>query len=121
MFDFLKNGGPVMYLLVLTSIIGVTFIIERGLALRWRGIIPRELEDASENLKSAADAETRGWKISAEKTIWYNDALKKNGMTIYPPSPQLKADLKKIGDTMIAEWLKKAGAEGKSILDAYAK
>ena len=50
-----------------------------------------------------------------------NDALKKNGMTIYPPSPQLKADLKKIGDTMIADWVKKAGPEGKAILDAYAK
>ena len=72
-------------------------------------------------LKAAADAETRGWKISAEKTIWYNDALKKNGMTIYPPSPQLKADLKKIGDTMVADWVKKAGPEGKAILDAYAK
>ena len=72
-------------------------------------------------LKAAADAETRGWKISAEKTIWYNDALKKNGMTIYPPSAQLKADLKKIGDIMVADWLKKAGPEGKAILDAYHK
>ena len=72
-------------------------------------------------VKAAAEAETRGWKISAEKTIWYNDALKKNGMTIYPPSAQLKADLKKIGDTMVADWAKKAGAEGKAILDAYAK
>ena len=72
-------------------------------------------------LKAAADAEVRGWKVSAEKTIWYNDALKKNGMTIYPPSPQLKADLKKIGDTMVADWVKKAGPEGKAILDAYAK
>ena len=72
-------------------------------------------------LKAAADAEVRGWKISAEKTLWYNDALKKNGMTIYPPSAQLKSDLKKVGDTMIADWLKKAGPEGKAILDAYAK
>ena len=42
-------------------------------------------------------------------------------MTIYPPSAQLRADLKKIGDSMVADWAKKAGAEGKAILDAYAK
>jgi len=72
-------------------------------------------------VKYAAEAETRGWKISEEKTAWYNDALKKNGMNIYPPSAQLKADLKKVGDTMIADWVKKAGPEGKAILDAYAK
>ena len=72
-------------------------------------------------LNAAADAEARGWKISAEKTIWYNDALRKNGMTIYPPSAQLKSDFKKIGDTMAADWVKKAGPEGKAILDAYAK
>ncbi len=29
-------------------------------------------------------------------------------------SPQLKADMKKVGDTMLKEWLDKAGAEGKA-------
>ena len=33
-------------------------------------------------LKAAADAETRGWKLSEEKNGWYLDQLKKNGMTI---------------------------------------
>jgi TRAP-type transport system periplasmic protein len=72
-------------------------------------------------LKAATEAEARGWKLSEEKTVWYSDALKKNGMHIYPPSAQLRSDLKKVGDTMIADWLKKAGPEGKAILDAYAK
>ena len=72
-------------------------------------------------VKAAAEAETRGWKISAEKTIWYNDALKKNGMTILPPSTQLKADMKKVGDTMLKEWLEKAGPEGKTLVDAFLK
>jgi biopolymer transport protein ExbB len=40
MFEFLRAGGPFMILLVLTSIVAVTFIIERGLALRWRKVIP---------------------------------------------------------------------------------
>ena len=72
-------------------------------------------------LKAAAEAETRGWKISEEKTGWYLDQLKKNGMNVAPPSAQLKSDLSKVGDTMVREWLEKAGAEGKAIVDAYRK
>src|SRR5882757_8215534 len=30
----------------LTSVVGLTFIIERGLALRWNRVIPRAIEDA---------------------------------------------------------------------------
>ena len=32
-------------------------------------------------LKAAADAETRGWKLSEEKNGWYIDQLKAKGMT----------------------------------------
>ena len=55
MFEFLKAGGPVMFFLVLTSIAGVTFIIERGLALRWKKVIPPEIEDAVERCSSNAE------------------------------------------------------------------
>jgi TRAP-type C4-dicarboxylate transport system substrate-binding protein len=72
-------------------------------------------------LKAAAEAEARGWKIAKEKTDWYVDQLKKNGMTVEPPSPTLKADMKKIGDTMTSEWVKQAGADGQAIIDAYKK
>ena len=46
MWEFLRAGGPFMILLVLTSLISVTFIIERGFALRWGRIIPPVVEDA---------------------------------------------------------------------------
>ncbi len=72
-------------------------------------------------LKAAAAAEERGWKVSEEKTKWYLEQLAKNGMNVVPPAPRLKADFKKIGDTMTAEWLKTAGADGKAIVDAYRK
>lgn len=72
-------------------------------------------------LKAAREAETRGWKISQEKTKWYTDELAKNGMNVAAPSAQLKADFKKVGDTMTQEWLKSAGADGKAIVDAYRK
>ncbi len=69
--------------------------------------------------KAGADAEARGWALSKSKNIEYIDLLKKNGMTILPPPPQLKADLKKVGETMQKEWLDKAGAEGKALVDAF--
>ncbi|MFV0662702.1 TRAP transporter substrate-binding protein [Denitromonas sp.] len=70
-------------------------------------------------LKAAAAAETRGWKVSEEKTTWYIDQLKKTGMQVLLPSDALRGDLKKVGDTMTADWLARAGADGKAILDAY--
>jgi TRAP-type C4-dicarboxylate transport system substrate-binding protein len=72
-------------------------------------------------VKAAAEAETRGWKISEEKTGWYLDQLRKNGMNVAPPSAQLKTELGKIGDTMLKEWLDKAGNDGKTVVDAYGK
>ena len=71
--------------------------------------------------KAGADAETRGWAISRAKNTEYLDLLKKNGMSIVPPTPQLKADMKKVGDTMLKEWLDKAGPEGKALVDAFMK
>jgi TRAP-type transport system periplasmic protein len=72
-------------------------------------------------MMAAAEAETRGWKLSEEKNGWYLDQLRKNGMTIYPPSAQLKADMKKVGDTMTVDWVKKAGPDGQAVLDAFRK
>lgn len=72
-------------------------------------------------LKCAAEAEARGWRTSEEKTKFYVDQLAKNGMTVAPPSSALKSDLKKIGDTMTADWVKSAGADGQAIVDAYRR
>lgn len=72
-------------------------------------------------LKAAAAAEERGWKVSEDKTRFYLGELAKNGMTVAPPPAALKADLKKVGDTMVAEWLKQTGADGQAIVDAYKK
>jgi TRAP-type C4-dicarboxylate transport system substrate-binding protein len=72
-------------------------------------------------LKAAADAETRGWALSRQKNGEYLDLLRKAGMTIAPPSAALKADMKKVGDTMLKEWIEKAGPEGKALVDAFNK
>ena len=72
-------------------------------------------------LKAGADAEVRGWAASRKANGETLDKLKANGMQILPPSPQLKADMKKVGDTLLKEWLEKAGPEGKQLVDAFLK
>jgi TRAP-type C4-dicarboxylate transport system substrate-binding protein len=72
-------------------------------------------------LKTAAEAEARGWKVSEEKSAWYLKELAAKGMKVQPPSPQLASDFKKIGEQLTQDWLKKAGDGGKAILDAYSK
>jgi TRAP-type C4-dicarboxylate transport system substrate-binding protein len=72
-------------------------------------------------LKAAADAEVRGWKSSQEKSQWYLEQLKAKGMNIHQASPRLQADMKEVGSVMLHDWLKKAGPDGKAIIDAYQK
>jgi TRAP-type C4-dicarboxylate transport system substrate-binding protein len=71
--------------------------------------------------KAAADAETRGWAASRKVNVDTLEKLKANGMQVLPPSPQLKADMAKVGETMLKEWADKAGADGKAMLDAFRK
>jgi TRAP-type C4-dicarboxylate transport system substrate-binding protein len=72
-------------------------------------------------LKAAADAETRGWAASRRANTETLEKLKANGMNIIQPSPQLKADMKKIGDVMLKEWLEKAGPEGQALVTSFRK
>ena len=72
-------------------------------------------------LKAGADAETRGLAASKKANGESLDKLRGAGMQILPPSPQLKADMKKVGDTMLKEWLEKTGPEGKQLVDAFLK
>ncbi len=69
--------------------------------------------------RAAADAEARGWKASEEKNGWYLAQLKAKGMTIVVPGEELNADLRKVGNYMLAEWLRKSGSDGRKVIDAY--
>jgi hypothetical protein len=40
---------------------------------------------------------------------------------VLPPGDALRAGLKKIGDQLVADWEKRAGAEGATVLSAYRK
>jgi TRAP-type C4-dicarboxylate transport system substrate-binding protein len=72
-------------------------------------------------LKAAAEAETRGWNASRAENTRVQNLLKQNGMNIIEPPAQLKADMRKVGETMLKEWLDKAGPDGKALVDAYRK
>jgi TRAP-type C4-dicarboxylate transport system substrate-binding protein len=72
-------------------------------------------------LKAAAEAETRGWAASQKVNTETLATLKANGMTVEPPSAALKADMQKVGETMVKEWAEKAGPEGQAMLDSYRK
>jgi TRAP-type C4-dicarboxylate transport system substrate-binding protein len=72
-------------------------------------------------LKAAATAEARGWKAWEDKANWYLDQLKAKGMKVQPPSAALKTGFQKVGEQLTQDWLKKAGAPGQEIVDAYKK
>lgn len=72
-------------------------------------------------MKAAADAEVRGLAASKKTNTESLEKLKANGMSVVTPSAQLKADMKKVGDVMLKEWLDKAGPEGVALVDAFRK
>jgi TRAP-type C4-dicarboxylate transport system substrate-binding protein len=72
-------------------------------------------------LKAAATAEARGWKAWEEKASWYLDQLKAKGMKVQAPSPALKSGFQKVGEQLTQDWLKKVGADGQAIVEAYKK
>jgi TRAP-type C4-dicarboxylate transport system substrate-binding protein len=49
------------------------------------------------------------------------DKLRANGMQILPPSPALAADLKRVGEVLLKEWLDKSGPEGQQLVDAFRR
>jgi len=82
----------------------------------WEGLDPKLQKVV---LDAAAAAEERGWNKARELSDWYKEQLAAEGMVIEAPSAKLKADFEKIGATMTEEWLEKAGADGKAVIDAY--
>ncbi len=81
------------------------------------------LDNDSKNavIKAAAEAEKRGLETSVKKADESKATLKANGMEVVQPTPALRAEFKTLGETMLKEWLEKAGPEGKTIIDAFQK
>lgn len=79
------------------------------------------LDDASKaaladcGAKAAAEGEERAKALSGE----YLKTLADHGMVVADPSPELKAELEKFGETMTTEWIEAAGPDGASVIEAY--
>jgi TRAP-type transport system periplasmic protein len=71
--------------------------------------------------KAAAEAETRGWKVSEAKNDEYKKLLTDKGMKIHKPSAKLMTDMQQVGTIMLADWQKAAGADGAAIIAEYNK
>ena len=69
--------------------------------------------------EKAAIAEERGWAKAEERSLWYKTELAKKGMKIVSPGPGLVEEFKSIGETMMNEWLAKAGDAGRRVIEAY--
>jgi TRAP-type C4-dicarboxylate transport system substrate-binding protein len=83
------------------------------------GRLDQKSQDAI--LAAAKVAEERGWKMQAEETGKLIDTLKAKGMQVRQPSPELRVELNKIGEQLIAEWSKAAGEDGPKVLEQYRK
>ena len=70
-------------------------------------------------LTAAANAEKMGWELGRKLQVEHRNILKENGMVVTAPTTELDAQLRKIGETMVNEWLQEAGAEGKAVIEAY--
>lgn len=70
-------------------------------------------------LAASKEAEKRGWELAASETGKLVNTLKEKGMDVRQPSPELMGELKKIGDQLIQEWVKSAGADGEKIMNEY--
>ncbi|TXL70258.1 TRAP transporter substrate-binding protein [Vineibacter terrae] len=82
-----------------------------------------KLDDATRKvvMAEAAKAEATGWAESERLAKGFLETLAKNGMKVQPPSAKLGAEYKELGKKLTEEWLEKAGADGKSVVEAYRK
>ena len=82
----------------------------------WGGV-----SDTNKNvIKACAElAEYAGAWRAVEYTQFTLNGLRAGGMTVGPAGDQLKADLRKVGETMADEWLANSGDQGKAIVDAF--
>ena len=79
--------------------------------------LPKDQQEAL--VKAAGAAEKRGWDMSREREREANATLAKNGMTVHEPDAAMKAAFSKVGDQILQEWLKAAGADGEAIVKRY--
>ena len=72
-------------------------------------------------LEASANAEKAGWDLSRERTNFFKEEMAKNGMKMITPSESLQKEFVEATKVMLDEWEKKAGDDGKKLLEEYRK
>ena len=72
-------------------------------------------------MAEARKAEAAGFAASKQTAEDTKKTLADKGVKVLPPSPALAAELSKIGETMLAEWLKDAGPDGAALVADFRK
>jgi TRAP-type transport system periplasmic protein len=80
-----------------------------------------KLDKATQDIlmAEAKKAEADGWEASKKVNTDAIETLRKNGMVVQPPGPELKKGLDEVGRVLVEDWTKKAGVDGKKVLEAY--
>ncbi|WP_117238381.1 TRAP transporter substrate-binding protein [Thermus sediminis] len=76
-------------------------------------------QDREALLQAARRAEERGWRLSQEQETRAMQTLAGRGMQVVKPSSQLMADFKRVGEAMVLEWQRQAGATGIRVYRQY--
>ena len=92
---------------------------KNAVVVNTRGLMRLAKDEQKALRDAAATAEKRGWDMARAREKEANDTLAKNGMTIHQPDDAMKSAYAKVGDQILAEWLKKAGPEGQQLIKAY--
>ena len=72
-------------------------------------------------IEAGEHATARGRELSKKANSDKVDVLRSKGMVVEDASPAIQAELKKVGETMIAEWRQSALPAEQKVLDNYLK
>lgn len=70
-------------------------------------------------MEAARMAEPRGWEACEAAARESIDELRRHGMQVEPPAPQLRRDLRRLGERFSLEWLRDVGPEANAIFIPY--
>jgi TRAP-type C4-dicarboxylate transport system substrate-binding protein len=70
---------------------------------------------------AAARAEVRGYELSEESRVNSERTLAQRGMQVIPPTPEFMEGLRRVSAQMTNEWVERAGADGRTLIEAYRR
>ncbi|WP_233256312.1 TRAP transporter substrate-binding protein [Falsiroseomonas bella] len=81
--------------------------------------LPADLQQAIR--AAAARAEVRGYELAGESQTSSERTLGQRGMQVIPPTNEFMDGLRRVSAQMTEEWVQRAGADGKALIEAYRR